>query len=509
MNLAEAISLALRSNRSIQIAYLDRVLQKYDLKVAEDKFWPDVTFSGSVGRTDARDETTQALDRTESDSVRDEYSGTVSVVETIPTGGVFQFLWAPAGNEYEVDDFSSGAGLTRQNSDTYASSWGVSFTQPLLKGGGIDVNTASVAQARLAEKSNVLSLKSTLISTVSSVIAAYRVYLQSRDQVEIGRASLERARKLVEINKLLIESGRMASVELVQSEAEVASREFALEGVLNNFDRARLALIKVLDIPKATRFILTEEGALHRIVPDPDVCTATAFENRPDYLQALLNLENTKINLQLAENNRLWDLSFNATYGEADSRADRAIDGLVSPRLRSENDQWSVGLSLQVPVWGDLSREQSVLAAKTGLRKANISLLELQDNIETEVLDAVRDVMARLKQVDLATLSRELSEQKLMIEEAKLKAGRSTNFQLVSFQNDLVNAQNAELNAITDYRNALTSLDLVLGTTLDTWKIEFRSDRTVGGGARPGIDENPSLRSRPQKHIIQNPDGRS
>ncbi len=476
MSLAEAVSLALRSNRSVQMAYLDRVVQKFALKVAEDKFRPDVDVAAGISRTDTSDETSQSLERTETDSLSDQFSGSVSVSETIPTGGMFAFVWTPTKSDYETDDFQTGFGSTRRASDDYTSSWRISFTQPLLKGGGIDVNTASVSQARLMEKSNILSLKATLISTVTSVITAYRAFQLSRDQVEISKASLERARKLVEINKLLIDSGRMPSVELVQSEAEVASREFAYEGALNNFDRARLALVKVLDIPKHTRFVLAGEGDLRRIVPDLDTCAGTAFENRPDYLQALLNLESTKINVNLAENNRLWDLSFNAAYGESDSRTDHHTDALSSPRLKGVGQEWNAGLNLSVPVWGDLSRKQAVLSAETSLKKTRISLKELKDNVETEVLDAIRDVKTKLKQVDLARLSRDLTEQKLVIEDAKLKAGRSTNFQLVSFQNDLVNAQNAELSAITDYRNALTSLDQVLGTTLDTWRIYYKDD---------------------------------
>jgi outer membrane protein TolC len=70
-----------------------------------------------------------------------------------------------------------------------------------------------------------------------------------------------------------------------------------------------------------------------------------------------------------------------------------------------------------------------------------------------------------------------LSEKKVEIETEKLKAGRSTNFQLVSFQNDLVNAQNGELAAITTYLNALTSLDRTLGITLDKWGVSLTEHR--------------------------------
>jgi hypothetical protein len=39
-----------------------------------------------------------------------------------------------------------------------------------------------------------------------------------------------------------------------------------------------------------------------------------------------------------------------------------------------------------------------------------------------------------------------------------------------------VDRQNAELNARVDYLNALTALDSVLGTTLDTWQIDYNKE---------------------------------
>ena len=37
----------------------------------------------------------------------------------------------------------------------------------------------------------------------------------------------------------------------------------------------------------------------------------------------------------------------------------------------------------------------------------------------------------------------------------------------------MVSAQNREVDALTGYRNALTSLDAALGTTLDRWGIDI------------------------------------
>ncbi len=76
----------------------------------------------------------------------------------------------------------------------------------------------------------------------------------------------------------------------------------------------------------------------------------------------------------------------------------------------------------------------------------------------------------------MAVRARELSEQKLAVEKEKLGLGRTTNFQLVSFQNDLVTSQKSELDVKLAYLNALKSLDTFLGTTLETWKIDYNKE---------------------------------
>ena len=51
MTLADAVSLALRSNRSIAITYLNRVIEKYDLRIAEAEFLPNIRVDVSAGGT--------------------------------------------------------------------------------------------------------------------------------------------------------------------------------------------------------------------------------------------------------------------------------------------------------------------------------------------------------------------------------------------------------------------------------------------------------------------------
>ena len=92
--------------------------------------------------------------------------------------------------------------------------------------------------------------------------------------------------------------------------------------------------------------------------------------------------------------------------------------------------------------------------------------------MDIEVQDGVRNVLVSLQQVELAQRVRELSEKQLEFEREKLQAGRSSNFQLITLQNNLAAAQLRELEAMISYLNAQTLLDQILGTTLETWHID-------------------------------------
>jgi outer membrane protein len=471
MSLTEAILLALRNNRTIKNAYLDRVVQKFNLKVAEDEFIPNIYIDGSIGRSRKDFDSTSGGQKTTSISQTDTREVDTTLTEKIPTGAQFSFIWSHSKFESDV----SGSGSESQD-DIGTGSWQISVTQPLLRGGGIDVNMAALRTSRNLEQQNILGLKSTLINTVTQTILAYRSFLQANHQVEISKASVKRSKANLEVNKLLVETGRMPAMDIIQAEADVANKEFLHQQILNQLDSARLNLINQLDIDKHTQIIPTETIQIHNIEPDLQMCTDLAFKYQPGYLQALLNIKILKINLVVAQNNRLWDLSLQANYSSTGTGSNQNSSSGFE-RTDLNGDQWNLGLSLSFPLYGDLTREQLIITAKTNLRKAEISLQETRFSIELQIKDAVRNVNSSQTQVELATKARILAERQLAVEQEKLNVGRSTNFQLVTYQNDLVNAQNNELNAKIAYLNALSQLDQIIGTTLDTWKIEFKTER--------------------------------
>ena len=449
LTLEDGIALALKNNRRLIQSSLDRAVQRFALKVAEDKFRPDARIS-----TYRRFESER-----EGDGWRNAGTGvSYSVSMRIPTGGEFALT-------NSVVSPASG-----NNGSGYGSTLTFSFTQPLLRGAGIAVNRASVRIARLREEINILVFKRTIEGVVASAVRAYRNLIRAQRRLKISARSLKRTRDLLAINQLLIETGRMAKLEVLQTEADVANRELSLIEAENAHDGARLALIDILDIDSQTQLRPTDALEITPVKPDFQSSLAQALEHRPDYLQALLRLESAEHQLLLAKNNRLWDLSLTLSADVAGERD--GIGDAIAESLRGIDDgNHRAGLELSVPI-GDLTRKQRLLGAKTALEQSRLGLAELRQSIEIAVRNAVRDVDVRLRQVDLARRARELAQRKLDTERGKLRLGLSTNFQMIIFEDDLVRAQEGDVNAAIAYLDALTRLDQTVGTTLRTWRID-------------------------------------
>lgn len=453
MTLPEAVLLAVRDNLGLRNAYLGRVKDKYALWVSEGKFVPKGALSAGLHRSQSR---SVGAD----DSRTDSATFNPTLTWKAPTGADFTFTWNSSG---QLSNLASS--LDRERS---SNSLGVSVTQPLLRGGGLAINRISVELARNADASALQSLRSTLMSTISQVIRAYRDLMLARGRLTIEQQAVERARSLIQTNQELIAAGRMPRQSLVQAEADLAQREVSLASSENNLDQARLNLIGLLNLDTAAQIDPIEPIEIPDVTLDAQQLFEFALAMRPDYQQSRLMLENRRMDQSLADNDSEWTLNLRADQGLT-SNHNRWIDPLPD---HPYSQDWTVGVDLVIPLF-DRDRRRRRADAEINLRQGENDQEALRQRISREVTDQVRSIQIKRRQVDLAKRSLEYAEQQLAIEREKLNLGRSTNFEVVSFQNQLVSQQNAEIDAIAAYLNALTMLDETLGSTLQTWQISI------------------------------------
>lgn len=188
-----------------------------------------------------------------------------------------------------------------------------------------------------------------------------------------------------------------------------------------------------------------------------------AQAQQPQYLSTLLGNEQADLNLRIAKDQARWDVSLVVGAKQVHGRADNDLGS-------SRNWDGYAGVQLEIPI-GDLKTRQNEVHALINVQTQAINVADARQELERNVNNAVRDLDTRWRQYEIAQRATDLSVRKLEIEREKLKVGRSSNFQIISFEGDLRNAENARLNALIAYLNAQTQLDLTLGTTLESWEI--------------------------------------
>jgi outer membrane protein TolC len=457
LSLADAVFIGLRDNRTVKSAYIDRIAQKFDLFVSEARFRPTavLTASTEVTRQGSQGGTATTLTPTAS--------------WLIPTGAQFQFSWS------RLDSRSAGV-------DVGTNTGSLSITQPLLKGAGIAVNMAPVRVARLQEKINRLALKSTVSTTVTTIVVAYRSLLETQQQLVIAQDALDRAKAQLQSNQALIDAGRMAAADLVQTEADIANQQVALLAAEQARNSAQLALLTLLAMDLHTNVVAADPLKAEHVNVDLDHAIAIAQDNRMDLLSARLALEQDRQNLIVARNNRLWSLSVVGSLQHQTQNGGGAlvldpttglpVPGTNAPLVGLPANSGSVGLELSIPL-GDFTLRQQEIQAATTQRSQEVQLADLGQQVEAQVRDAVQGVELTWRQVEAARAAKDLAARTVSLERERQQAGRVSNFEVLSFETDLRAADTQALAASIAYLNALTTLDDQLGTTLDTWKVQL------------------------------------
>ncbi|WP_156332013.1 TolC family protein [Planktothricoides sp. SR001] len=451
----DAIILSLQNNRDIKNAYLQRIIERQDLAIAEAKFTPNFTPSVEV-----------VYNRNQIGAIatnQGEFNLGANLVVKIPTGAEISATWAGVRQAQNTLDSST---IVDQNS--LVQNISLNFTQPLLRNFGTDINRASIEIARLNEQANILNLKNTLINNITITLRAYRSLLQAQEALKIQEIALASTQRQLESIDALIEAGRRARIDRTQAETNLANRQLDLLAASNQLEAAKLDLISILDIDKTIQVVAIEQPAInHRELTswDRESALSISLANNIDYLQSLIDIEIAKIDLLLAENNQKWDLSLQANY----------LNNL-SNNTENNNDL-RAGISLS-RTFGDRSLDSEVDRSKIKLEIVQNTLEEQREELEISVINVLRDVEFNLQQLEQAKKTRELSEQQLKNEQDKLKlgVGNTRLIDVLDFEQDLVNAKNQELNATIAYLNALTDLYATLGITLDQWDITIEPE---------------------------------
>ncbi len=430
LTLEDAIGRALERNRPLLNRRLDREVERFALDVAGDRWRPRVSVSPFLRRESA-------------DRVENRRAGIgARTTLRVPTGGEFALGWDEA--------LSSAFGDTRKQT--------LSFTQPLLKGAWPSVETAPIRRARMEERIGFLALRQAVADLIVEVVGSYRALVAASRQVEIGETALRRAREQLEATRALIRAGRVARREAIRSEAAVANRELSLARARNRLEAANFRLIGLLELGSTVRVRPLDGLTVEPGQGAPEPSLDEALGSRAEFQQARLRVEIARVGLVVARSNVLPDLSL----------------GIELSRDRTGRSDSLLRLDAVIPL-NDRAPELERLRARNALRKAERDLAELRESVGIALRQAVNDVEVGLRLIGLARDASALARENLAIERNKFGQGLSSTFEVAVSEDELVRAEQAELDARLAWLDARTRLDRVSGQTLARWGVALKA----------------------------------
>jgi outer membrane protein len=500
ITLAEAIELALANNEGIRIerevlvsaeAAVDGAQGAYDPLVAAEGGWRETTpavassFSGAPpGRLAPTTQVTAA---------------SASVSQLLPSGGRVAVRGsadrATTDSRFDLLSPSYGTGL------------GVEFRQPLLRDRTIDPARFQIRVAAVDRDRAAAGLRREVTDTVAAVESGYWTLVAARREVSVREEAVRLAEEQLSETDVRIEAGSSPETEIAQPRAELERRRGELFASREAAARAENAL-KLLILgdagpgaggPSWGDRLVPAADADPVVAPvDVEAAMDRALAGRPELAAFEAFVERRRLETALAADAirpALDAVVSHDRFGLAGSR-NRAVTPTpgvpsdVPGRLQGnlgdslglladgDFDDTRVGLVFSYPI-GNRSARAGAAIARSAERQAESDLVRARKTVRAEVLDAVAALETAGQRIAAARSEREAAEVQLSSERDRYGVGISTNFLVLTRQNDLSRARLQEIAAQTDYRRAATELARVTGALLAERRIEV--DDTAGG----------------------------
>jgi outer membrane protein len=497
LSLEEAIVTALRRNLGLQVQRFRREQSFEDIRRTRGIF--DLFLRGDAAIFEENSPSASALEGADIRITKGE-NVDLRLDQLLSSGGVASFVWD--NSRFETNSIFSDV------NPSYNLGTDLVFTQPLLAGFGSTVTKRSIYVARNNSLISQELLEQTVILTVLDVEAAYWDLVEGQEQLKVSLESLELAKELHEMNRIQVDVGTMAPLELVQSEVGVATRE---EEVLraetraqDAADRLRQLLNLEGDAIWTTPILPTTAPETERITIDIDQSIEVALAERSILRQQGLLIENLDLDRRVFANLVKPRLDLQLRYGFNGLGGDVNVGGsgsILDPRppeivpggysdafeqiVDAEFEGWSGGLLFAYPIQNREARANRTIA-NLALEEGRTVLDDLRLAVLTEVRRTARAVEAAAEAIDLAKKSTDLAERNLDAEQKRYENGLSTSFTVLEIQEDLTLARSREVSSIAAYRRALALYYSAMGRLLPENGIELE-DSTVearAGGAQ-------------------------
>jgi len=478
LSVNDAVEIALRRNLNLVVQRYVRDRSGQGIQQALGIY--DLTVNGTASASDQTSATASSLQ-----------SGKQS--QQVLNAGLSQII--PLGGQ-----FSFGFNNNRQTSNNsfvsinpaYNSGLSLTYNQPLLRNFGNLATDYNILVAQNNSEQSRQQFQFQVVATTQSVINAYWALVGARQQLIVAQESLSLAKELHERNRIQVEVGTIAPLELVSSEANIATNEEAIITAKAAVADAEDVLRGLLNFPPGPLWQAeirpTTDPVIDRVQINLDEALQSALATRPEIKTQELVVAQSSINQKYAYNQIKPSLNLQLAYNTSGVGGDvierdpntgeilHVTPGGFADALSQVTGfnftGWSAQLVFSYPLQNRTARANAVISDLDKARTTT-ALDQLRQSVITEVRTATRKVDTAAKSIDAARIARQFQEKNLDAERKKYENGLSTSFQITTIQQNVTAAKSNEVNTVITYRTALADYYRAIGKLLDVQGVQI------------------------------------
>jgi len=407
----------------------------------------------------------------------------------------------------------------------------IGFSQALLNGFGIAVNTRNIRIANNNRKIADWAFAQLAITTITNTITAYWELVYARANVKVDEQAITVSQKLYSDNKKQLDAGTMAPLDVTRAQSELATDRQNLivartvqlqdEQILKNAITKDPLAPDVVNV----EIITTDQPTQPAIIENPsfEESLKEAFAKRPELQEQLYNLKNGEIDIQATRNALLPSLTLSGQYSSVGLAGNAPIKGtstqvpdLLLPILDANGNpvlvngvpifepetktpvlgtnqqgfttaqsqlfhnrfpDYSAQLTLSLPLRNRSAQADSTRAILTQ-RQEEATLQQLKNAALLDVRNTYIALTQDRAQVDAASEARQLQQETFDAEQKKYRLGASTVYNVILTQRDLIAAQGTELRALANLEEAKANYERALGRTLEVNHVTVADAKT-------------------------------
>ena len=443
LTLADAIKRATDTSEALAIARAGESRADADLQRARSERMPQVSFAGSYDRTLAS-EFSSALGS----------SGPVcaplTVDATRPLGDRVAEIERAAGCGALGQGFNFGD-LPFGQRNIYRAAF--SFSQAVYTGGRIN---AQRAQADLSRRNATLVSSSAEALLALEVTRAFYDAALSDRLAAIAESGYTQAAAAYDQTKVSFDAGRQPEFELLR--AQVARDNQRPLMIRRRADRevAYLRLRQLLELPATEALILDIELTEDGIAPPAPFVEALErasapqpTDDRVSVQQAQVLVQVREAGVQVARAERLPSVTLNSSLSPVGYPS-----GGVFPSFGDFRTNWTLGATVQMPIFTGQRLKANELAARADLSEAQARLTQARELAELDAATARQDLAAAQAVWEASAGTIQQAERAYQIAELRNREGLSTQLELSDSRLSLQVAQANRAQAARDLQVA-------------------------------------------------------